>query len=297
MVTIMKSDKKAKIKNSPDIELIEVLGDCGVSIKWEKATGADTYVVQRSKFADSEFKKIATVAREVRTYVDNSIEKEGMYWYRIVAQRAEGDGKTTKKACEASSVNISSIEAPVLEKITNSLKDGIVLSWTSSAKVDEFYIFRRHSFMKKGVRIDSVPGDCFSYTDKKSVNGPLYYYSVQGVIEDEDNLRYSKESNELACANLDKTKVLNVKRKFGRKVIFSLRLTAGADGYILYKSAEENGKYEAVCETKSISELDCTDKGGKKEKGAFYKAACYKIIDGKNVPGPKSEAVYVKYKF
>ena len=293
----MKSEKKAKIKNSPEIDIIEVLGDCSVSIKWEKATGADTYVVQRSKFADSEFKKIATVAREERTYVDNSIEKEGMYWYRIVAQRAEGDGKTTKKVCEAVSVNISSIEAPTLCNITHSLEDGIKLFWTSEAKVDEFYIFRRHSFMKRAVKIDSVPGDQLTYTDKKSVNGPLYYYSVQGVIEDEDNLRYSKESNEIACANLDRTNFLTIKRKFGKKVIFSLRLTAGADGYILYKITKEDGEYLPVAQTNSISDIILTDKGAKKEKGAFYKAACFKVIDGENVPGPKSEAVFVKYKF
>lgn len=293
----MKSDKKSKIKNSPDISLIEVLGDCSVSIKWEKATGADTYVIQRSKKPDCEFKKLATVAREARTYVDNSIENEGMYWYKIVAQRAEGDGKTTKKACEATSVNISSIEAPVLGEISASLENGISFSWNCEAKVDGFYIFRRHDFMKNAVKIDEVPADQLSYTDKKSVNGPLYYYSVQGVIEDdEDNLRYSKVSNELACVNLDKTKITAIKRKFGKKVIFTLRLTSGAEGYILYKSAEESGTYEPVFETHSIESFYCVDKGEKKEKGAFYKAACFRTVDGKQIAGPMSEPVFVKYR-
>ncbi len=292
----MKSDKKSKIKNRPDIIMIEVLGDGGVSINWEKAKGADTYVVKRSRNAEKDFKKIAVLSGTDTTYVDTSIEDEGMYWYKIVALRSVTDGEKIKMGCEPTSVNISSIEAPKLKNISSDLKDGITFSWSSEAAVDYFLVFRRHDFMKKGVVIDRLPGDCFSYTDKKSVKGPLYYYSIQGVIENDENLQYSKQSNELPCFNLDRTEVMRIKRKLGKKVIVSLRLTSGADGYILYKSNEENGVYAPVCETNSISSFDCSYKAAKKEKGAFYKAACYKMIDGKKYEGPKTDAFYVKYR-
>lgn len=291
----MKSDKK-KIKNRPDIIMVEVLGDGNVSINWEQAKGADTYVVKRRMGNEGKLKKIAVLPKEDTSYIDDSIEGEGTYWYRIVAKRTEADGTIFKKACKPTSVTISSIETPVLKEVSSDLKKGITLSWSSESKVDSFLIFRRHDFMKNALKIDRVPGDCFSYTDKKSVKGPLYYYSVQGIIEGDENLQYSKRSSELPCAYLDKTKVMGIKRKLGKEVTLSLRLTSGADGYILYKSKEENGTYEPVFETDSISSLDCSDKGAKKEKGAFYKAACYKLVDGEKREGPKTDAVYVKYR-
>ena len=292
----MKSDKKNKIKNRPDIIMIEVLGDRKVSINWEKAKGADAYIVRRSESADEGFKKIATLSKDYNTYIDTSIKDEGTYWYKIVSQRTEADGEIFKKACKPTSVNISSIETPKLETVLNDLKKGITLTWSSETKVDAFLIFRRHDFMKMGVKIDRVPGDCLSYTDKKSVKGPLYYYSVQGIIEQDENIQYSMRSNELPCVNLDQTKVMGIKRKLGKEIIVSLRLTSGADGYILYKSKEENGTYEPVFETNSISSFNCSDKGARKEKGAFYKAAPYKLVDGKKCEGPKTDAFYVKYR-
>ncbi len=290
----MKANKK--IKNNPDIIMIEVLGDKSVSLKWEKATGADKYVVQRSLKPDADFKKIAVVQREADTYVDQTIEDEGLYWYRIVAQRVEGDEKPIKRACDPQSINITSIEAPILKEISSDLKNGINFSWECSDEVDEFLILRRHSFMKKPIAIDTVDGTQFTYNDVKSVHGPLYYYSIQGVIEDDGNLRYTLLSNELPTVNLDKTVFTKIKRKLGKKVIFSVRLTSGAEGYALFKSSEEDGEYKCVFETQAIDSLDLFDKGERKEKGAYYKLACIKNIDGEKFYGPKTDAVFVKYR-
>lgn len=292
----MKSEPIAVIKNKPDINHIEVLGDGEVHLTWDISIGAERYIIKRSKKSDCEFKKIAELASGITSFVDNTIPAEGIYWYKITAQKSMGAEKPLSKTCEAKSVNISSLEVPKMLSIKTDGKKTISFSWEGTNEADGYIILRRHSFMKGAIKIASVEKGITSYADSKFVPGQTFYYSIQSFIDDEDNTRYSNPSNELCSACLDMPEVLKIKRKHGKKIAAFVRLTSGAEGYILLRSENENEGFKEIKRTTSISSLTLTDKGARGTKGAYYAVAAFKKCEGKDIVGPMTKPFYIKYK-
>lgn len=284
------------IRNRPDITHIEVDAEGNVLISWKEADGAERYVIQRSEKADCEFKKVGGVSAGTLLFADKTVEKESIYWYRIVAVRSNGAEKNIKKNSEPRSINISSIAAPLVKSVKTDGKKKITFTWESDENADGYIVLRRHSFMKNGVKIASCKKDELSFCDTDAAKGTLFYYSVQSYLSEDGHIRYSNPSKELCSAVLGKTQALEILRKHRKKVFFALRLTAGADGYILLKAAEENGDFSECARTSGIDSLSLSDKGGRGEKGAYYCAAAYKKAGDKEIVGPKTKAVYVRYK-
>lgn len=293
-------EKAPAIKNKPDITSLDVLGNGTVLIKWDMAVGADKYLVKRSKEKDSGYEKIATVKKKDTQYLDGNIGSEGTFWYKISAWKKGPEGeKAIQKHSDPVQANVSIIKPPIAKEIAQSEQKDIRFNWAHGEdEVDGYVILRRYNFMDKPIEIARVDKNTTEYTDKATVTGQLYHYSVQGYLSDEtgSQKRYGLPSKELSLICFDKPKILSVKRKFGRKVILELRLTTGADRYVLLRSDEENGEYTEVSRTNELYALRLNDVGEKKKKTAYYKAACLKVTDEKEFMGPASEAVQVKYK-
>lgn len=293
----MKSDHISVIKNKPEINRIEILIDGNVKITWKEAVGAEKYIIKRSLKSDFEFKKIAEISADKLEFTDSTIKKEGIYWYRITAHKSNGAEKPFSKTGESRSINISSLAAPHMLSIKSDGKKTVDFSWNSNEKFDGYIILRRHHFMRNAVKTDTVASDCNSYTDSNVILGQLLYYSVQGYkVETDGSIRYSNPSNELCSACIDKAQILSIKRKMFKKVFFSLRLTAGADGYVLFKSYSENGEFKEVKRTKGLAALTLEDKGESGKNGAFYTVSAYKMCEEKEIIGPQTKPVYVNYK-
>ena len=150
--------------------------------------------------------------------------------------------------------------------------------------------------MKRPLKIATVEKGICSFTDTDFENGPTYLYSVQCYKKEKGNIRYSHPSKELSTASLKETKITLAERKHFKKVRFTLRLTSGADGYMLFVSDEENGQYKEVAKTEGFDSFILTHKGEKGQKGAFYKTCAYKKNGKEELKGPFSKPVFVKYK-
>ncbi len=291
----------SEIKNSPDIISVDVHGNGSVFIKWYMAVGADKYIIKRSREKDSGYQKVATVKKKFTSYLDESIESEGTYWYKISAWKKMPEGtKPVQRHGEPQLADVSVIKAPKENTIETIGHKDIRFTWNKCEDdIDGYVVLRRYDFMKVPIAIAKVGKDINEYTDCATVAGQLYHYSVQGYISDETerNTRYGLASGELDTICFDTPIVLETKRKHGKKVSFSVRLTSGADCYALYKSIKENGEYTEVSRTKGLYDLTLSDIGEKKQKKAFYKLACIKITDGREFTGPLSKPIEIKYKF
>lgn len=294
-------EKVSAIKNKPDIVSLDVLGNGSVSIKWDMAVGAEKYLIKRSKEKDGGYEKIGTVNKKLTQFTDKTISEEGTFWYKISAWKKGAEGeKAIQKHSDPVQAEVSVIKAPKADKIFKSGHKNILFKWTAGEdKVDGYVILRRYDFMNKPIEIGRVDSSVTEYTDETTVTGQLYHYSVQGYLSDEDGSkkRYGLTSEELTMICLDTPTVICVKRKHGRKAIFNLRLTTGADRYVLLRSDEKDGKYIEVNRTKELYELKLSDAGEKKNKSGFYKVACVKLTKAGEFMGPPSEAIEVKYKF
>lgn len=284
------------INNTPEIEQIEALSGGKVKISWCVAEGAGRYVIKRSFGNNEDFSKIAGVSSDKTEYIDKTATAEGIYWYQIIAVRDYGADKPIKKKSKTACVSIFSLEAPTLDSLSEE-KDGIHLSWHGGDDVDGYNIIKRYDFMKAGLPIATVEKDVTNFIEPNCIKGPLFYYSIKGFKLEGEDTKTSDISNEIAWVRFDTVKVLSVSRKLGKRVTFNLRLCSGTDGYILFKSLEENGEYKEVARTNSISDLTLRDKGNKGEKRVFYKVACFKKVQDKEIVGPLNSAVEVVYKF
>lgn len=296
----MINDDIIAIRNSPDIYFASVAPDKSVQIKWDKAQGAQRYIVRRKREEDSTFTVIAKLDSSELSYTDTKIESEGIYVYKVTAERPVPNEKPIKKAGETKSINITSIEAPVIKDVKSDYeKDGISVKFSGVSGVDGYNIIKRYPAMSRGVRTGAVTNEQSEYLDKKIQKGVLYYYSVEAFKrsgEHGDEITYSNPSEEICSVLLDKVEVIKIKRKLYKNVSISIRLSSGADGYILYKSNAQDGEYKEIARTKSISDLTLTAKGEKKEKGAYFKVTCYKKSDDNaEFTGPFGDAFYVKY--
>ncbi|MCM1544248.1 MAG: hypothetical protein NC110_03015 [Ruminococcus sp.] len=294
-------EKVSAIKNKPDIVSLDVLGNGTVMIKWDMSVGADKYIVRRSKEKDSGYEKVGTVKKKFTQFLDETIGCEGTFWYKISAWKKGPEGeKAIQKHSDPVKAEVSVIKPPKSEAICEAKNKSICFKWSHGEdKVNGYVVLRRYSFMDKPIEIARVESNVTEYTDTSAVAGQLYYYSVQGYLKDESetNTRYGLASEELALICLDCPKIMSVKCRHGRKVEFSIRLTTGADGYVLLHSDEENGDYLEVSRTKEEFSLNVTDVGAKRKKFGYYKVACVKSADGSEFLGPVTAPVQVKYKF
>lgn len=283
------------ISNKPDF--ISLLSENSrVIMSWKEARGAEKYIIKRSKKSDCEFKKVGEVPFGTTSFTDETVPDEGLYWYRITAYRDMGEAKPLSKNGEAESINITSLSEPKPLSLRVGKGKSITFSWEGGSEADGYIVLRRHSFMKRPLKIGITEKGVCSFTDTDYANGPLYFYSVQGFKKNGKDIRYSHPSRELSTASLQPTKITLTERKHFKKVVFTLRLTSGADGYILYTSDKEKGEYKEAARTSGFDSFILTHKGEKGQKGAYYRAAAYKKNGKEDITGPLTKPLYIKYK-
>ncbi|MBQ8028334.1 MAG: hypothetical protein IJ262_02875 [Clostridia bacterium] len=282
------------IDQRPEITRISADGNM-VTLNWTTQEGIDKYIIRRSLSSAEGFEKIAVLSGDTSEYCDKN-EGDGVYWYKVVAVRYSPEKEVIKKGSKVKSVTLCSLVSPTAEKISSGKKGKIILKWSYEEKADYFEVFKRYSFMNTHTYIGSVEGNKTSFADDNCIKGQLFYYSVTACVKEGETVKRSAHSNELCFVAFDKVPILEINRKHRKTVLFSLRLTAGADGYLLLRSDEENGEYKEVFRSCSVSDLILKDKGEKRKKGAFYKVACFKKTPDGDFIGPLSDSVFVKYK-
>ncbi len=101
----------------------------------------------------------------------------------------------------------------------------------------------------------------------------------------------SDSTNEVQAPDAPK----GVKAKKVKKGIqLSWKKTAGADGYVIYRSYKKNKGYKKLAEIKKAGTKKYLDKKAKKGKTAYYKIKSYKTINGKKVLSAKFSKVVKK---
>ena len=131
--------------------------------------------------------------------------------------------------------------------------------------------------------------DCFV------ISGQVYHYCVQCVYADGENEKHGKFSPKVHAVCLDSGKILAHKTS-GRTTSFSLRLVAGADGYILERSENKDGDFTEIARTESNLELAIKDKAPSHFKTYFYRVRSFRNVKEEVFYSDGSEVVAIKTK-
>lgn len=282
-----------KIKVSPKIKSISVTDEKNLIIKWSKVAGAEKYAVKRATDPSGEFEHLTWVKK--CEFTDETAEENTVYWYKITAWKKLEGKKTSTKTSAVKAAVISGIKPPEgVSAKAQDKKTAITLKWKNIDGVDGCVIGRRNDFFSQIVPVALAQGNTF--TDDGIVTGQPYHYSLQYFKKEGEKTLYGNFGEEIHCIHLDCGKVLSAKALVGKKVAISLRLVAGADGYIIQRSSEKDGEYIAVGRTKDGLDLRFTDKVPNRLKTYYYRCVAFKTVSEIEFTSSPSAVLSVKSK-
>lgn len=264
-----------KLKVSPKIKSITVNDERHIVLKWSKVPLAEKYAVKRATEAGGEFEHLTWVKK--CEFIDETAQENTTYWYKITAWKKLEGKKTSTKTSGVKAAVISDIKAPEHISVTSKGKNvAIELKWKNPEGTDGCYIGRRNDFFSQIIPVAKVYGE--SFNDEGIVSGQPYHYSLQCFKKSEEAELHGNFSEEYHCIHLDSGRILEAKRALGKKVRLSLRLVAGADGYIIERSEIKDGDYKQVGIISSGLELNFEDKAPKAFKTYYYRCKAFKNV-------------------
>ena len=294
----MSAELKNRIKGKPELWKAAETPEGAVALCWRETPGAQVYVVEKFDEAQQSFVKIARVQEtEEPTYLDPDVVPGGVYRYRIVAKRKNPNGEVLRKRGAPVVATVSVSYSVELTKVKHPQFGVVYLEWEKDENADGYCINRRLAETKSTLPLAFVEGQELKFTDKTPVSGQIYFYCVQSFrrTTEDDELLFSHPGKEQMVVNLDRTEILRVKHAPDRKVTFFVRVTAGADSYLLLRSDHEDGPFKEVARTQSNTDLEITDRGKRGQREAFYAVRCMRCFEGEEYFGEMTKAIRVKY--
>jgi hypothetical protein len=248
----------SRTRNDPffDEVVIERLsGDAEVYLEWRLDTGADSYILTKSKETDAGLENFKDIYHGLATsYSDKAISDAMVYVYRLDKMR---DGKRI----EGEGVTVFSRYTPFPDNIDIDVVgsgDEVRLSWGLDANADK-YIIRKQSIDEFGhlTELDPIETEQITYLDNEVAIDMMYFYrldKIRGgiVYEGVETASYSR-IRETPFSDLI------VLTKMGDKLSLSWRHDENADLYIITKqSIDEFGNIVELdpIETQQITYMD-----------------------------------------
>lgn len=134
------------------------------------------YLIQRE--IDGNFKTIALVNhRLMPEYFDKDLDDGKTYQYRIIAIDHAGNPSRPSKVVVAKTKNPPKI--PQNLTATTNLPQKIVLSWSKSADIKQYHIYRAKSENGRFILHSTTKNSKF--IDNINANGAIFYYKISGI--------------------------------------------------------------------------------------------------------------------
>lgn len=236
----LKSEKETVVYLAPPEMKKSSVSSGGITLKWKKAEGAQSYTVYRKK-AGGKNKRLGKT--EKLSFTDATAEKGVAYTYTV--KSAKGKAVST-----ASKVKAGRLAAPKLLSLKKSA-EGLILSWEKSGEAEKYAVYRASDGSNKWKKTKTVSASVLSYEDKTVKDGEKYRYFVKALSGDSTSL-YEGESLSATCR---KAPVGLTLKKDGKKMKLSWEKKEGAKGYELYKRTGD-GKWKKLKETKKTGYTD-----------------------------------------
>lgn len=274
--------KIKKLTSCPKITSCKAT-DEGVYLAWTEVDQAERYTVRRSDSFDGDF-HIVEKAHALE-YTDTTVpEKNKTYWYKIYAVKKVSKKKTLVKESSSVFAVLSDIPAPDSLSFEAGEEGKVCIRWNFSGKAEKFIICRRNGYSNQVMPLGETTENFFC--DENLVSGQLYYYSIQAVTEGEEGSLYGNFCAPFPVANIDCGEIYSVKKRFGKANI-TVRIVAGADGYILERSADGEN-FEEIARNEGETAIRFTDK---LTSARFYRTRAYKNVGDGEIVSPASESV------
>ena len=230
-----------------------VNGVYGVTVKWEKVTGAEGYYVYR-KNGNGNWKKIGTVSSgSAVSYIDRTAASGTSYIYTVRAYSG-----STMSGYDAAGKSIDYLAKPELSSVVNGVY-GVTVKWEKVTGASGYYVYRK-SGSGNWKKIGTVSsGGTVSYSDKTASSGTTYTYTVRAYCG--SNLSGYDPAGK-SVKYLAKPELSGAVNG-GSGITVKWSKVTSADGFYVYrKTSGGNWKKIATVSSSTTSYLDQTVSSG-----------------------------------
>lgn len=181
----------SKPKSAVNLQKIKITStqvqDSGITLNWEKVSGANSYQIMRSASKDKGFEEIAKVNKaELTSFTDWDVSAGARYFYRVRALR---DGTYTGYGSYCKTAEKWMLSAPdglsvkaMNPSITPDTPAQMVLSWNKVNGANSYVVLKSVEEQGGYEEVAAVnEGENLAYTDSKVQTGVTYYYKVAAV--------------------------------------------------------------------------------------------------------------------
>lgn len=151
-------------------------GSSSIKVSWNKANGADKYLVYQSASKSGEYKKIK---RTTGTSITVSKLTTGKaYYYKVKAYVAAEDGTIYSKATVAAGTKPTPAAPAAISAKAG--KGSVTISWKKVSSVDGYRVYRATSKNGSYSKLKTLNASTsVKYTDQKLKEGKKYYYKAR----------------------------------------------------------------------------------------------------------------------
>ena len=242
-----------------------------MEVKWKKDSKASGYRLKRSTKKNGTYEVIAEIDGSTNVkYVDKTVTAGKRYYYAV-------ETVIDKKGVKNYSGNSKAVSAVNLKKVTvNSMLvqgTGVQISWGKVSGANGYQITRSTEKSGKYTKIaDISSGSVTSYTDDGVKQGARYYYKIRAV-------RTGKYAGYGSYITAMEKWVIAAPQNLGIQVNeqtqmkLSWNKAAGAAGYDVLRSTQENGVYEVIASLSGADTVTYTDMAAQPGVTYYYKVA------------------------
>ncbi len=259
-----------------------------VNFKWEKADGADGYLLYRYDTKTKKYtllKKIkgAGVTEYSRTFAYGSTYTFKLRPYQLGENGAVNYGQYSP----AAKVKVALAQVTgVSPKYQNTSK--VAISWKKVSGAKGYQIYRSAKKNGKYKLVKTIKkGKATSCSNIKHPDGKVYYYRIRAyAVGDKGQRVYGAYSAKQPAAP-QKPK-LQVKTDDSGYADLSWNKVARADGYLIYRSTSKSGNYKCIKTLKGAGITGYIAQLPQGARNCYYKICAFEKQNGKNQKGAYS---------
>ena len=171
-------------------------------------------------------------------------------------------------------------EFPVVVSVTGRTYNTVTLGWKNLTSARAYTVYRADTPNGEFKELKQIQEA--QYTDTNLKTGKTYYYAVVPGAKVKGEYVYGNPSEAVGATPVLSKPAVTLKAGF-KKVTVSSKAVAGAEGYVIYRSAKKTSGFKEVKTVAKSGALSFANKSLTMKKTYYYKVKAYRTVDGKKV--------------
>ena len=251
-----------------------------VKLTWNKASGADGYIVYRYNTSTKKYARVAKIT--ANTYTDKNLKAGTSYKYAVRAYKTV-DGKELLSTTYPQLTTYTNLATVSGFKASSTSANAVKLTWNKVSGAQGYIIYKYDNSKKTWVRVAKTTTTANTYTVNKLSAGTTYKFAVKAYKTISGKEISSASYPQLTTyTNLATVSGLKASSTSTSAVKLTWNKVSGAQGYIIYKYDNSKKTWVRVAKTTTTSNTYTVNK---LSAGTTYKFAvkAYKTINGKEI--------------